>query len=116
IIPLLSFLITSMPPLYPVGVSMMFELAAYGIIAGLLYKKCNVFVSLIGAMLGGRIVYGLFNLIILGLAGTPYGMEAFLTSAFVTAFPGIVIQLILIPAVVIILEQTGFLQKKKNQA
>ena len=56
IVPPLSFLIIGIPPIYPMGVSMMLELCAYGVLAGLLYKRFNVFVSLIGAMIGGRCV------------------------------------------------------------
>lgn len=112
IVPPLSFLIIGMPPIYPVGVSMMLELCAYGVIAGLLYKKCNVFSSLVGAMLGGRVVYGVVNLILTGIAGTSYSLQTFLTAAFVTALPGIVIQLIFIPALIVLLEQVGFLKKK----
>ena len=93
---------------------MMLELCAYGVLAGLLYKRFNVFVSLIGAMIGGRIVYGLVNLVLMGIAGTAYSMEAFLTGAFVTALPGIVIQLIFIPALIVLLEQLGFLKKKQK--
>ena len=43
-----------------------------------------------------------------------YGLEAFLTGAFVTALPGIVIQLIFIPALIVLLEQLGFLKKKQK--
>lgn len=114
IVPPLSFLIIGMPPIYPMGVSMMLELCAYGVLAGLLYKRFNVFVSLIGAMIGGRVVYGIVNLILMGIASTAYSMEAFLTGAFVTALPGIVIQLIFIPALVVLLEQLGFLKKKQK--
>lgn len=114
IVPLLSFLIIGMPPIYPTGVSMMLELCAYGVLAGLLYKRFNVFISLIGAMIGGRVIYGLTNLILMGLANTTYSIRTFLTAAFVTALPGIVIQLIFIPALIVLLEQVGFLKKKQQ--
>ena len=62
IAPFLRFLLFHMPEM-PMGISMAFELAAYGLLASLLYralpkKPGNVYVSLIGAMLGGRIVWG----------------------------------------------------------
>lgn len=107
ILPLLSFAITGMPPIYPIGLSMMLELAAYGAITAILYKltKGKVFVSLIGGMLGGRIVMGIANAILLGMAGNTYGVKAFVTAAFVTALPGIIIQIIIIPIIVVALRK-----------
>lgn len=100
--PALSFLLMGSPPIFPVGVSMMFELAAYGLLAGLLYRllKGNILISLIIAMVGGRIVMAFVNLILFQFLQEPYGIAIFVSSAFVTAFPGIIIQLILIPVIV----------------
>lgn len=102
ILPLLAFFLTGMPPLFPIGVSMMLELATYGLLTGILYKLTDgkIFVSLIGAMIGGRIVYGIAHSILFSVAGMPFGMEAFIAGAFVTALPGIIIQLLLIPPVI----------------
>ena len=97
-----------MPPLYPVGVVMMFELCAYGIISGLMYRRTNVYVSLIVAMLAGRAVSGILNTILLGMSGTPYSFEIFLTNSFVVALPGIVIQIVVIPILVLLLKKTGW--------
>ena len=114
IVPLLSSTIGGgMPPLFPVAISMAFELAAYGFFAGLLYKKfkLNVFISLIGAMLAGRVVMAIANVILLGIAGNSYSLSAFVAGAFVTAWPGIVIQLILIPIILLGLEKTDVMKK-----
>ena len=107
ILPLLNFTLTGMPPIYPIGLSMMFELAAYGMISAFLYKvtKNNLWISLIGAMIGGRIVMGIANAILFGLAGKPYGFSAFISAAFVTALPGIIIHLIVIPAILYALKK-----------
>lgn len=115
ITPLLSSIITSMPPLFPVGVGMMCELATYGLLCGLLYRglKQNIYVSLLGAMLGGRVMSGIANMIFMGIAGKPYGLTVFLTGAFVTAIPGIIIQIVLIPLLVKALEKAGQLEKVK---
>lgn len=99
-VPLLASLLTGAPPLFPVACAMMLELCAYGVISGLLYPRLPVSVSLVGAMLGGRAVNGLANAVLLGLAGKSYGFVPFFTASFVTCLPGIVIQLLLIPAVV----------------
>lgn len=107
ITPLLNAFLTGMPPLYPVGISMAFELATYGFTAGWLYKnrRMNVFVSLIAAMLLGRVIAGTANYIILGFAGKKYVFQMFLMSAFVKAIWGIIIQLALIPVTVKAIEK-----------
>ena len=69
--PLLRSLIVGKPPMFPTAVAMAFELCVYGLLAGLLYKllpKKNgfLYVSLIGAMLGGRIVGGAAQFVITG--------------------------------------------------
>jgi len=47
--PILSSLLTGMPPMFPVLPYMVFELAAYGTVASLLYRrlKLNVYISLV---------------------------------------------------------------------
>lgn len=111
ILPLLSFAFNGFPILFPVGISMMFELGAYGGITAFLYhySKGKIYPSLIGAMLGGRIVMGIANAILLGIAGNPYGLTVFLTAAFVTALPGIIIQLIVIPTILYALKKARLL-------
>ena len=64
IAPLMRSMIFTMPPMYPAAIAMAFEMAVYGTIAGLLYKRLPkkipyIYVSLISAMIGGRIVWGL---------------------------------------------------------
>lgn len=105
IVPYLSSLLTGMPPLYPVAVSMSLELCAYGALTGLFYRKMklNVYVSLVLAMVLGRAVSGVANAALLGMAGAPYGFEAFLTASFVTSLPGIAIQLVFVPVLVLAL-------------
>lgn len=107
VLPPLAFLLTGMPPLYPVGISMIFELGTYGALTAVLYRatKGKIYPSLIGGMLGGRIVMGIVNAIIFGVAGNPYGVSAFISAAFINALPGIVVQLIVIPAIVYALKR-----------
>lgn len=100
IVPLLCSAFTGTPPLFHVGIAMMFELCAYGIIGGLLVRKTNVYVSLIGAMIGGRIVNGVANVLLMLVANKAYTWQMFVGGAFLTAFPGIVVQIIIIPALV----------------
>lgn len=101
LLPFINSVLLGMPPIFPTGVAMAFELATYGVITGLLYKdkKCNIFVSLIGAMVIGRVVSGIVNYILLTVGGNGFVFTAFLTTTFVKAIPGIIIQLILIPVI-----------------
>lgn len=114
--PLLSSVFTGMPAIFPTGISMMLELATYGFLTGILYEKTEkTYVSLVGAMLGGRIVSGVSKAILLGFSGGSFGMQAFLTSAFITAWPGILIQLVIIPPLVLALKKAGFLIQERER-
>ena len=102
--PVLSHLIFSMPPA-PVLPGMLCELAMYGLMTGLLNKFVKIennlvknYIVLIGAMLCGRITYGILNALIFK-AGS-YSMQAWISAALITAIPGIIIQLVLIPILV----------------
>lgn len=110
ITPLLRFLLFGMPPLMPTGIAMCFELATYGLMAGLLYKwlpkkKAYVYVALIGAMLAGRIVWGVARVALYGVAKSEFGWTAFMAGAFINAIPGIIVQIILIPILVMTLQK-----------
>ena len=108
--PLLRFAVFGMPPLMPRGIAMSFELAAYGFVAGLLYRllpkrKSSVYLSLLGAMLAGRLVWGAVRVVLYGLGKSEFGWVAFLTGAFANAVPGILLQLVLIPILVMTLRR-----------
>ncbi|WP_251447463.1 ECF transporter S component [Vermiculatibacterium agrestimuris] len=118
--PLLSHLLTGMPGAAYLP-AMLCELAAYGLISGLLSRlihtgrrSLDLYVQLIGAMVIGRVVYGVMNALVFR-AGA-YSMELFLTAAFVTALPGILIQLILLPGLVLVLEKAGVLEPPYRRA
>lgn len=113
IVPLLSSAITGMPVLWPQGVSMVFELAVYGLVTGLLYRSLqrNVYLSLIAAMAAGRAVSGVAKAVFFGMAGKPFGMAAFLSGAFTAAVPGMILQLVLIPVLVAALEKAGAIRR-----
>ena len=111
IAPLLRSVTLGMPPMFPTAFCMAFELATYGFVAGLLYnklpkKKMNVYLSLISAMIIGRIVWGIVMLGCMGFDISKFGFSAFLAGAVLNAVPGIVIQILLIPVVVITLGKT----------
>ncbi len=103
--PILRSLIFHAPPMMPTAFAMAFELAAYGLLCGLLYsilpkKTLYLYASLVAAMIGGRIIWGIVMLCITGLSGSAFGFETFISGAFLTAFPGIILQLLIIPPAV----------------
>lgn len=114
ILPPMRYLLFGAPP-FPNNVAMACELAAYGALVGLLYARSrrkgvvSLYRSLIAAMLGGRIVWGAAMIAIIGAAGKSFTWAAFLTSAFFNAIPGIVLQLVFIPALMVALDRTGMI-------
>lgn len=112
IAPLLRFAIFSMPPIYPVGISMAFELLAYGAITGVMIKILPkktpyIYLTLITAMLGGRVVWALVRMLITILGGAPFTFAIFIADGFVNALPGIVLQVLIIPPIVLALKKAN---------
>lgn len=108
--PPLRFALFGMPPIFPTGVAMCFELAAYGVISSLMYrrlprKKLSIYAALLIAMVGGRIVWGLVRWLIAGLAGSSFTFAMFLSGALLKAVPGIIVQIVLIPLLVMAIER-----------
>lgn len=117
IAPLLRFLIFGMPPVFPIGIAMCFELAAYGAVSGVLYKllpkkALNIYASLIAAMLAGRVVWGIARAVLSGASGSPFTWQAFLAGGFINAVPGIILHILLIPVIVMALERAGFMKER----
>lgn len=121
ILPLLRSVTLGMPPLYPTAIAMAFELTVYGLVSGLLYGRARrqntavLYGSLIAAMLAGRIVWGVAQFILLGLSGSGFTWKMFISGAFLNSIPGIIVQLILIPAVMAILNRTGLIAFRREE-
>jgi riboflavin transporter FmnP len=110
IAPVLRFALFGMPPIFPTGVAMCFELAVYGAVSGLLYSKLpkktvNIYVSLIVAMLLGRIAWGIVRVLLSGVTGSAFTWAAFMAGAFTSAIPGIILHIVLIPVIVMALRR-----------
>ena len=108
--PLLRSFTLGMPPMFPTALCMAFELAAYGFVAGWLYnklpkKRIYVYLSLLCAMILGRVVWGIVMFVCMGLDTSKFGLAAFVAGAFTNAVPGIILQIILIPILVILLRK-----------
>ena len=105
IAPLLRGVTLGMPPLFPSAVCMAFELATYGAVSGLMHrilprKKPFIYCSLLTSMIIGRLVWGLAMYICMGINGGSFTFAAFLSGAVVNAIPGIVVQIMVIPVLV----------------
>lgn len=121
VLPLLRAAAFGAPLLFPTALTMAFELATYGLVAGLLYGysrwQCVValYRSLIAAMLAGRIVWGGVQIVLLGLSGSAFTWQMFLSGALLNAIPGLIVQLILIPAIMVALNRTGLVTFQRKQ-
>ena len=104
-----SMLTGGFPPMFPTAVCMAFELATYGAIAGLMHKilpkkKPYIYYSLLTAMIAGRIVWGVAMFICVGTGGGNFTFSAFLAGAITNAIPGIIVQIVLVPVLVMVLD------------
>ena len=114
IAPLLRSLLFGMPPMFPIAISMAFEMAAYGAVSGWMYRKVPhtlpmTYATLVTAMVAGRLVWGAVRFVLAGLTGSSFPFSAFLSGALLTAIPGIIAQLILIPLIVTALKKAKFM-------
>ena len=113
--PLLSSVTTGMPPAAMLP-SMMVECATYGLVTGLAMRfvrtrsaVADLYISLITAMLLGRVVSGLAKALIFSPGTAPF---AWVTTSLVTGIPGIIIQLVLMPTIVFALTQAKLLPQR----
>ena len=122
VLPLLRSLLFGMPPFPSSALPMAFELAAYGLFAGLLYKaflKKNrsgnhlapMLAALVIAMILGRFVGGAAKALFIsaGIIGskTPFTFAAFFSSYFVSTAVGALIHIIIVSVIVLALERAG---------
>ena len=98
-----SMLTGGFPPMFPTAVAMAFELAAYGFVSGFLSRRlpktiAGIYTALISAMLCGRVVWGIVMALITMGSGS-FTIAVFIAGAFTNAIPGIILQLVAIPAI-----------------
>ncbi len=104
--PLMRHMFFSMPPLLT-AITMTAELCAYGVLAGVFHRICRkllgdaslpaVYIALLLAMIGGRVVWGLASSVMMLAGQTEFSVGVFFAGGFVQAWPGILLQLIVIP-------------------
>lgn len=115
IAPLMRSFLLSAPPLM-VAVPMAFELAAYGLVAGLLYslfrgKKAGIYLALVPALVAGRIVAAVVKFAMLGFGYLQsFTLSQFVQSYLIIQWPAILLQLTLIPIVVFALQKAKLVE------
>jgi niacin transporter len=115
--PVLSAMLTGMPMLDRLPF-MVVELAGYGLISGLFYqtlqlrgKKFGAIVSLVSAMIFGRLLYALMAFVAADLLNLSALGVAAVAESVVKGISGIFVQLLLIPTMIYILERSGYYDK-----
>ncbi len=114
----LRSLIFSAPPV-PKCFFMAPEMAAYGLVCGILYrifpkKLPFYYLNLLISMVAGRFVYGIVTYIVTVAEGGTFLFQSFLTATVLTSLPGILLQLVLIPLLLMALTKAGQLPLSKK--
>ena len=118
IVPIMRSALFAMPIMFPSAISMAFELATYGFVIGYLFShakwKClkSLYRCLVISMVCGRVVWGLVQCVLLGLGDNGFTLSMFLSGAIIKALPGIILQLLLIPTVMLLLGKTHLVNMK----
>ncbi len=103
ILPFFRSLLIGMPALYPDAVVMAPELCVYAFVTGVIFETINnntltrIYMAMIPAMIAGRLVWGIWKFIVLGLGGTSFTPEMFVAGGFLNAIPGMILQLAVVP-------------------
>ena len=111
ILPFFRSFVFGMPPIYPNAVWMALELATYGLVIGLMClskhksKPAWIYLSLVTAQISGRIVWGIAKAVLLGTQGKAFTFGMFWVGGFADALPGIILQIVLIPLIIIVLNK-----------
>ena len=121
LLPIVRGMLFGMPKLFPNGMAMAVELGTYGLVIGLAYGHSKwknmlaLYRSLIIAMLAGRIVWALAEVVLLGVTGSVFTWQMFMAGAFLNAIPGIILQLVLIPTVMMALDRANVLKLSQTE-
>lgn len=122
ILPLIRTMLFGVPNLYPEAIAIAFELAAYGFLSGFLFGRAKwqcikmLYRCLIAAMLGGRIIRGVVQALLLGFKDSPFVISGFISGVIIHSIPGIILQLVLIPSIMLALHKTHLVPFKNCNA
>ena len=116
--PVLSSLLSGMPPMLML-VRMIPELCVYGLVAGVVMKHLHtgsnakdVYISMIVAMVAGRIVGGIATAVFFAVTSGVYSLALWFASYFVESVPAIAIHLVLVPILVFSLQKARLIPKR----
>ena len=116
--PVLSSLLSGMPPMMML-VRMIPELGVYGLVAGIVMKKLHtgsnakdVYISLVAAMIVGRIVGGIATAVFFAVTSGVYSLGLWFTSYFIESVPAIAIHLVLVPILVFSLQKARLIPNR----
>ena len=116
--PVLSSLLSGMPPMMML-VRMIPELCVYGLVAGIVMKKLHtgsnakdVYISLVAAMIVGRIVGGIATTVFFAVTSGVYSLGLWFTSYFIESVPAIAIHLVLVPILVFSLQKARLIPNR----
>jgi len=90
------------------------ELGTYGFVISYLYRRylLALWPTLLTGMFLGRLAAGFTNYILLTqFAGMAFSLKVFLIAAFITAIPGILVQLVMIPIMIRLLENANIIDR-----
>jgi hypothetical protein len=113
-VPFFCFALQGLPPIFPNGIAMSFELATYGLVSGWLRQKSGkkenktLIVELLASMALGRVTWAIFMFFALGLRDIRFLVSLYVSN-IVATFPGILLQLVLVPLIVKVLENEVFM-------
>ena len=111
-----------MPVFFTTSSALAFEMITYGFVPVILYNRSrwqciiSLYRSVVAAMLAGRAVWGIAQILFLGIGGNVFTWQMFMAGAFLNAIPGILLQLVLIPTVMVALNRTGLVKFRSHQA
>lgn len=114
--PILRSLIFGAPLLFPRAFTMAFELLAYALSFGILYKLLpkkmpSLYISLVSAMLFGRVVGGVVKTILFATGAMgKWSPALFISGYFTETIPGVIIQLLVIPPLIIALRRSKIIE------
>ncbi|MGM9661553.1 MAG: ECF transporter S component [Oscillospiraceae bacterium] len=114
--PFLSFVVTGAPAIYPDAVAMAVEYALFGAVASPIFRAfarsaASLYASLIAAMAAGRVGYIAASYIMLELQKQPYSLSAIVRQECVACWPGLLLQLLAVPALVLAADRTGLMDE-----
>ena len=97
--------------------TMMVELAAYGVVSGILMRVvhtkklyADLYISLAVAIVAGRVMAGVTRALL--FSAGEYSMAAWVSGYIVTSWPGTLIQLIFIPSIIFALTQARLIPER----